>query len=326
MRPATHLRFVNKAIAALVSAVEIYNKPSFPYREEAFCILGINAWELLIKAKLVKDAGNDTRALYVYETRTKADGTPSKKQYLKRNRSGNPMSISLTAAVGQLNKSGNALPGEIVANLSALIAIRDNSVHYVTPSSVLAQQAQGLASASVQNFVLLAKKWFSQDFSHSLHLVLPLSFLAPSREAASVVVSTDESNLIKHLAALSAQDKGKSEFFVAVKVALKMERTSLASASKVQISNDPDALHVTLSEHDIREKYPLDLAELCRRLKKRYQDFKQNAHFWAARAPLMKDERYVKSRYLDFGNPNSSRKDYYSPNILPQFDPHYTKR
>jgi hypothetical protein len=32
----------------------------------------------------------------------------------------------------------------------------------------------------------------------------------------------------------------------------------------------------------------------------------------------------MKTRYLDPGNPKSSRKDFYSPNIVAQFDKSYT--
>ena len=39
---------VDKSIAAMVSAIEVYNKPDFKYREETFSILAINAWELLL--------------------------------------------------------------------------------------------------------------------------------------------------------------------------------------------------------------------------------------------------------------------------------------
>ena len=54
MRPATHQRFVDKAEAAMTAAIEIYNKPCFPYREEVFSILALNAWELLLKAAVLK--------------------------------------------------------------------------------------------------------------------------------------------------------------------------------------------------------------------------------------------------------------------------------
>ncbi len=32
----------------------------------------------------------------------------------------------------------------------------------------------------------------------------------------------------------------------------------------------------------------------------------------------------MKTRYLNPGNPKSSRKDFYNPNIVPEFDRHYT--
>jgi hypothetical protein len=52
MRPPLHQRFVDKAEAAITAAVEVYNKPSFVYREETFAILALNAWELLLKGKV----------------------------------------------------------------------------------------------------------------------------------------------------------------------------------------------------------------------------------------------------------------------------------
>ena len=45
---------LEKSIQAAISAIEIYNKPDFKYREESFCILIVNTWELLLKAKKQK--------------------------------------------------------------------------------------------------------------------------------------------------------------------------------------------------------------------------------------------------------------------------------
>ena len=39
----------SKAVQAAVAAIEIYNKPNFSYREEAFSLLMLNGWELLLK-------------------------------------------------------------------------------------------------------------------------------------------------------------------------------------------------------------------------------------------------------------------------------------
>lgn len=326
MRPPTHLRFVEKAAAAMTSAVEVYNKPSFAYREETFAILSINAWELLLKAKVLKDAANDLKALRVYEPRKTKSGKPSRKLYLKRNRAGNALTISLPACVAALERSTNKVPAEVKVNLIALMAIRDNSVHYVTASTVLSRQAQELASASVKNFVLLARKWFTKDLSQALSLVLPLAFMTGSAEAESVVVSPDESRLIKYLQQLAHADTdAKSDYAVAVRLEVKLEKSSLASASKVQISKDADAVKITMSEQDIRDKYPWDYAELCTRLKARYTDFKQDRRFHAIRKPLMGNDKYHLPRFLDPGNPKSPKKDFYNPNVLSEFDKHYAK-
>jgi hypothetical protein len=59
-------RLLQNSEAALISAIEVYNKPTFAYREETFTILALNAWELLVKAKLLSMNNNDPRCIYVY--------------------------------------------------------------------------------------------------------------------------------------------------------------------------------------------------------------------------------------------------------------------
>jgi hypothetical protein len=70
-----YINLVEKSEAAMISAIEIYNKPDFKYREETFALLALNAWELLLKAKVLADVGNDTKAIFVREKRPKRDGT-----------------------------------------------------------------------------------------------------------------------------------------------------------------------------------------------------------------------------------------------------------
>ncbi|HUI84439.1 MAG TPA: DUF3644 domain-containing protein [Candidatus Binatia bacterium] len=140
MRPALCTKFAGKAEAALVAAVEIYNKPSFPYREETLALLAINAWELLLKAKLLKDASNDFRVIRVYETRRTKSGRTSRKLYLKRNRAGNPLTISILSCVSVFDKNRmTRLSPQIKSNLEALVAIRDGAAHYINASPVLAK-------------------------------------------------------------------------------------------------------------------------------------------------------------------------------------------
>ena len=74
----------DKSIDAMLAAIEVYNKPTFAYREESFAILAINSWELLLKARLLKLANNRLAVILSYEHRQRADGTHSEKLYRKR--------------------------------------------------------------------------------------------------------------------------------------------------------------------------------------------------------------------------------------------------
>ncbi|MFA6029785.1 MAG: DUF3644 domain-containing protein [Elusimicrobiota bacterium] len=326
MRPPLHSKFVDKAQAAITSAIEVYNKPAFGYREETFALLALNAWELLLKGKVLKDSKNNLGAIRVFEHRHTKSGGKTKKRYLKRNRTGNPMTIGIGSCIDALNRTKAQVSNEVIANIYALVAIRDNSAHYITASPVLARQVLEIASASVKNFVTLAKHWFGQDFSNTLTMMLPLSFISGDKEVESVVVTADEGRLIGYLQHLSEKDSNpEAPFSVAVRLQVKFEKSSQATVPKVQWSNDPDAVKVTISEEDVRAKFPWDYRELVRRLKARYSDFKQDERFHSIRKPLLADAKLTKSRFLDPANPKSPKKDFYNPNVIPTFDRHYTQ-
>lgn len=245
-----------------------------------------------------------------------------------RNRAGNPLTLSRTACVNVLDKNAaTRLSPEIKLNLDALIAVRDGAAHYINASPVLAKQVLEVASATVKNFVVLAKAWFDYDFSDSLSLILPLSFLGGKKEIEAVMVTRGEQRLLNYLQALATDEpEAGSPYAVAIRVQVKFERSKLATASKVQVTNDPDAVKVVLTEQDIRERYPWDYKTLGSKCVARYSDFKHDAKFHALRKPLRGDARFVHSRYLDPSNPKSGSKDFYSPAILDILDKHYKKK
>ena len=57
MRIAPYKKLVEKAIEASLAAVEIYNEPNIQYREETFSNLMLNAWEILLKVRLIQHTG-----------------------------------------------------------------------------------------------------------------------------------------------------------------------------------------------------------------------------------------------------------------------------
>jgi len=57
-----YIKLTEKSLDAFTLALEVYNRPSLKNRVEAFTIMMVNAWELLLKAELLKSTGYDVSA------------------------------------------------------------------------------------------------------------------------------------------------------------------------------------------------------------------------------------------------------------------------
>ena len=53
-------QLVDKSTEAFTMAIEIYNKPTLKYRVEGFAFFICNAWELMLKAYLIKTQGESS--------------------------------------------------------------------------------------------------------------------------------------------------------------------------------------------------------------------------------------------------------------------------
>jgi hypothetical protein len=218
--------------------------------------------------------------------------------------------------------------GAIKTNLEALTEIRDNAVHFIVASSQLAKQVLEVGTASVRNFVELARQWFQHDLSGRHFFLMPIGFVDAPHSAAAIDLSKDESRLIAYLAQLASNaiQGTKSPFNVTLEVNLSFKRSTAAGAMAVAVTNDPGALHVTLTEDDFKKIYRWTYQQLVEQLRKRYTDFKLNDKFRGIKNPLMTDPKYVRPRYLDPDNPKSGKKDFYSPTVLSEFDKHYARK
>ena len=157
---------LEKSISAMLSAIEIYNKPDFKYREETFSVLCINSWELLLKAKVLNLSSNKLASLYAMEYKKLKNGNKSKVKRPKKNRSGNPLSINLFEAYRVITEEfGVKIERPVYDNLVALAEIRDNSIHFVNDDFLLSLKVQELGTASLQNYLYLVKQWFGDKLS-----------------------------------------------------------------------------------------------------------------------------------------------------------------
>lgn len=53
-------KLIDKSKEAFMMAIEVYNKPSIKYRVEGFSFFICNAWELMLKARMINTMGNES--------------------------------------------------------------------------------------------------------------------------------------------------------------------------------------------------------------------------------------------------------------------------
>ncbi len=319
----------DKSVDAMLGAVEIYNNPNFAYREESFAILAINAWELLLKARVLQLGNNRMSSILRYERRLKADGTPTEKLYGVKNRSGTFLSVGLFGANDRLrDEYGERVHESVREDLGLLCEVRDNAVHFFNKGFDISKLVQELGTACLRNYLVLVRQWFGIDMSSYNFFLMPLAFVRDAAEVDAVALNADERKILSYLKSrsIAGSEGEESDFNVALRLDIKFSKSKDEAIPKVRVTNDPDAMPVSLSEEDIREKYPWDYAILSTRLDRRYNDFLQNGKYHDLRKTLESDERYCRERFLDPGNPKSGMKRFYNPNIVREFDAHYSKK
>jgi hypothetical protein len=316
---------LDRAIAAMLAAIEVYNKPNFPYRAEAFAVLAVNAWELLLKAKWLVQHDNDISCLYVRQE-TRRTGKPAKKPRIKKSRSGNPITHSVDYLAKKLVEKG-VLDQAASKNLEAMIELRDSVVHFYNRSLLFAQRLQELGAASVKNFAAAIADWFQRNLAEFKFFLMPLSFVELPDSTEALVLNPHEKNFLAFVDALEPKTSEPSaRYSVTVNVELCFTKSKAKDALAVQVTEDPNAPAVRLTDEQIRERYPWDYARLTEECKKQYDGFKVNREYHALRKALQGDKRYCHVRELDPGNPKSAKKPFFNPNILTELGKHFGRK
>ncbi len=321
---------LDKSVSAMISAIEIYNKPDFKYREETFSILCINSWELLLKAKVLQLSGNKLTSLFVWDKKELKSGLKSKKLYRKLNRAKNPMSVSLYEAYRIIDEDyGLKIDKAVKDNIEALTEIRDNSIHFINDDLQLSLKIQEIGTASLQNYLHIVGEWFGDVLSNYNFYLMPIAFFRNFDSAAGETLNANEKKLLKYIKMLEKNYDNEeiSNFNLSLKIDLKFQKVKSNSKSglPINVTNDPSAPVVRLSEEDMMEKYPWTYSVLSTRMKKRYSNFKSNAEYHAHRKKLSKDTRFCYLRAYNPTNPKSGGTQFFSPNILKEFDKLYEK-
>ncbi|MGH9352495.1 MAG: DUF3644 domain-containing protein [Terriglobia bacterium] len=146
--------------AALLAAIEIYNKPRIEYRDECFVILLLNAWELALKALLSRNR----RSIFYPKRRKEPYRTLSCKDAM---------------IAGEQFFPKDLAPLPVRRNLELLSTYRDNSVHFYNVPD-FGSVIYALAQTSVVNLKDLLQRAFGVDLGKEITWqLLPIGLEAP---------------------------------------------------------------------------------------------------------------------------------------------------
>src|SRR5699024_1022241 len=142
-------KLLEKSIEAFILGIEIYNKPTIKYRVEGFSFFICNAWELLLKAHLIKCKGEDS----IYY-------------------SDNPeRTISLNKCIKEIFTNDK---DPLRINLEKIIDLRNTSTHFITEE--YEQIYIPLFQSCVMNYTNKLMDFFNEDITN----YVPQNFLTLS--------------------------------------------------------------------------------------------------------------------------------------------------
>jgi len=161
----------------MLSAIELYNKPNFQYREETFAILAVNAWELLFKAQLLKVSKYKMASLYELESVLNKNGQASTRKKPKTNRSGNPITIGIFDVINRLKNNKIKVSQNLVKSIESIVELRDNAIHFHN-SEPITKELQELGFACIKNYMHIIKEWkLDIDLSKYNFYLMPLAYV-----------------------------------------------------------------------------------------------------------------------------------------------------
>ncbi|MCI1753547.1 MAG: hypothetical protein LKM36_11990, partial [Flavobacteriales bacterium] len=100
-------------------------------------------------------------------------------------RSGNISTISIGEALSKV-----PIDRILKDHLTALVELRDNAIHLMNDSPMVKVKVQEVGTATLRNYLELAKGWFNSDLSRYNFYLMPMSFFHP-HELTSYSISSE---------------------------------------------------------------------------------------------------------------------------------------
>lgn len=251
-------RLVDNSLAAMLSAVEVYNKPQMTYRDEVTVMLVVNAWELALKATLRQEK----RSIFY----------PKKRGEKYR-------SIGLDDALNQLTVKKlwpSTIDGSAVtANIKALAEYRDRAIHlYNAPG--LGAVIYPFLQQNVLNYRDFILEKFKKDLADSMTWqLLPLGATAPAdavqfmrvdKNATAVAEVQQFIDELRHFMD-EAEAAGSDMARVATVYDINMQSVKKMMSADLVVAVSPTAEgQVVVRKTDPNQTHPYSASELLKKV------------------------------------------------------------
>lgn len=285
----SHKKLSDNSRAAMLAAIEIYNKPQTTYREQVVTVLVVNAWELILKAALRK---------------------AKKNIFYKKKRGEDYRSFSLEHCIADMDKHHlwpDTVDGDGVrANLQVLTGYRNKIIHlYVADdlNSVLYMFLQQ-SIVNYRDFVLaLFGKDLADDITWTL---LPLAASTPGDAIRSLRVDGDVrstkvvEDFLRDLRQIigEAEDLGADMGRIALVQEINLQSGKKISRADLEVAiNQGSPTTIVQRKVDPNETHPYsakELIERANRARKNERDLTSyDLYAMAWKYQLREDGRYA---------------------------------
>ncbi len=300
----TYKSMTHKSKAALLAAVEIGNKVTVSYREETFVLLLLNAWEIMLKARIVQEHG-DELACITKRADVDVDSNLSRR------------TISITKALGRLR-----VPSNVKTNLLGIIEVRNCVAHLGDLDGECRETIRKFGGASVVNFGKLYHKWFGETLP--VPYLLPIAFVGEADILPPRRMSGGQRRLLNHLSSLIETSRAEEDGYeVALSVTVSIRPATSGGGATVGATNDPHAPRLHLSDDELINKFPWvykDVVNECKMM----SEFKRNPEFHGVLKEVRRDPECGFERKLNPTGSRSAKQWRYSSVALERIRAHYT--
>ncbi len=329
MKPLSE-SLIENSKSAIMSSVELHNKPTFNYRYEICTMLCINGWELILKA-YINENFPDVRLIL-------KDGTTK------------PFEECVKFVSSQKGTSFRTTE----ENLMRLYDFRNNIIHFYKENIGIILYS--LIHKSILLYNSFLKENFNTDLADESNLYLlpigfkpftsPVDFLRNDSELSkssnavktfikSIVHSTtllesegvDEAILTGFSVAVVNENRIKNaDIIVGITKDKNVANVLISNdLGMYNITNDGSAKKVQIEEESLfKTIYVLSYYQVRNKCQELFSDFKQNAKLNRIMKSLKDNPTFHKKRYLDFVNRTGVGQDWYTHAIFEELKKHYT--